>query len=64
MAFVVFGVTYAVVLVYKRCCTTKRGPALHAHLPSLVSVSIVMFRTLYLYLTKTTFQVFNWCGAW
>lgn len=59
MAFVIFGATYAAHYAYKRLCTTRRGPALHSHLPALISVSIVMFRTLYLYLTKTTFDVFN-----
>jgi hypothetical protein len=51
-AFVIFGVVYVLHLLYKRLFTSKRSAALHTHLPALVSVSIVMFRTLYLYLTK------------
>ena len=41
-------------LLYKLACTTKRKEKLNAHLPTLVSSTITVFRLLFFYLTRTS----------
>lgn len=55
----IFLTIYLFKYLYKRACLTRKKDQLHAHLPQLVSTSIVMFRVLYLYLTRTTLDIFN-----
>jgi hypothetical protein len=58
-ACTVFFFIYAIKYLYKRCCFNTDKAKRHAHLPQLVSTVIVMFRVLYLYLTRMTLDVFN-----
>jgi hypothetical protein len=44
---------------YKRLFTAKKRHQLWSHMPQIVSVSIVIFRVLYLYLTRMSLDVFN-----
>ena len=55
----IFLTIYLTKYLYKRLCLARKKGQLHAHLPQLVSTSIVMFRVLYLYLTRTTLDIMN-----
>ena len=46
-------------MAYKASCTSKSKKQLNAHLPTLVSTLIVVFRVLYLYLTKTSMDALS-----
>jgi len=53
------GILYMFKLSYKACCLNKKKNQLHSHLPQMVSVFIVAFRVLYLFLTRSALDVFN-----
>jgi hypothetical protein len=60
LAMAVFMILHAVKTLHKLLCTTKtKGPKLTSHVPVMISTLIVIIRTLYLYLTRTTLDVFN-----
>jgi VCBS repeat-containing protein len=49
------GTQYA----YRRAFLNKKGPRRTSHIPSLIGTGIVVLRVLYIYITRTTFDVFN-----
>jgi len=53
------GILYMLKLSYKACCLNKKKNQLHSHLPIMISVFIVAFRVLYLFLTRSALDVFN-----
>ena len=50
---------HAVQLAYKRACLSGGKKQQYDHVPALVATSIVLFRMLYMNLTKTSFDVLN-----
>jgi amino acid permease len=59
-ALVALGVVYVSVLLYKLWCLNSRKKGnLHGHLPQLISCVTVMFRVLYIYITRMSLDVFN-----
>jgi len=55
----VFALIHVLKLLYKLACTNKKKSQLNAHLPTLVATIIVVFRLLYLYLTKTSMDALS-----
>jgi hypothetical protein len=49
---------YVLKYLYKRC-VLRRRKGLHRHLNGLIGSSLTMFYFLFLYLTRTSFEVFN-----
>jgi hypothetical protein len=54
-----FVLIHVLKVLYKVACTSKRKSQLNAHLPTLVGTIIVVFRLLYLYLTKTSMDALS-----
>jgi len=52
-------VVYVIVYTYKTLFLAIPAFKRHNHLPQLISCIIVMFRVLYIYLTRTALDVFN-----
>jgi len=50
---------HGVQITYKLTFTSQRGANLISHIPALISTGIVVLRVLYIYITRTTFDVFN-----
>lgn len=57
-AMVVFLSMYAVKYLQKRC-VQRRRQRLHSHLPALIGVALTMCYYLYLYVVRTTLDIFN-----
>jgi len=57
--FSFFGLAHLGKYVYKRWFKAVAVEKRNSHLPTLVSTSLLMFYLLYLYLTRTTFDIFN-----
>jgi len=55
----VFALIHAGKVLYKWTCTSKKRSQLNAHLPTLISTIIVVFRLLYLYLTRTSMDALS-----
>ena len=55
----VFFLVYVGKYVYKRFVLRVNAEKRNTHLPQLVGVNLTLFYLLYLYLTRTTFDVFN-----
>jgi competence protein ComGF len=51
--------THMFILLYKLACLNKSKTELYAHKPALISTCIVMFRLLFLNLTRTSMDVMN-----
>lgn len=54
-----FALVISVKLLYKWACLNKSKEQLWAHMPGLISTGIVIFRVLYLYLTRTSMDVLS-----
>jgi hypothetical protein len=56
----VFGFLSLLKLGYKKACLNSRTKAdLYSHLPTLISTAILIFRMLFMYLTRTSMNVMN-----
>jgi hypothetical protein len=55
----VFALIHAGKVLYKWTCTSKKRSQLNAHLPTLIATIIVVFRLLYLYLTRTSMDALS-----
>lgn len=59
-AMFIFLTVHAVKMCYKATCTSKTDKRhLYSHTPTLISTTIVVFRVLYLLLTRTSMDVMN-----
>ena len=58
-ALVTLAVVYAAIYIYKRLCFNITAEKRHDHYPQLIACVIVMFRVLYIYLTRMSLDVFN-----
>jgi len=60
LAMGIFLAVHAMKLCYKASCTSKTDKRhLYSHTPTLISTTIVVFRVLYLLLTRTSMDVMN-----
>jgi len=58
LAVSLFGVLYTARLAWNVCVRRVKREDRHAHLPQLVSTIIVVYRVLFLYLTRTSMDIF------
>lgn len=54
-----FVIIHFIKLAYKALCLNKKRQGNYTHIPTMISTSIVIFRMLYLYLTRTSMDVMN-----
>jgi hypothetical protein len=55
-----FGIVVLIKMAYKAACLTQKSKQdLYSHVPSLISTAIIIFRLLFLYLTRTSMNVMN-----
>lgn len=58
MVVVLFAAVYVLVLFHKRCIKRRREK-LHSHAPDLLGSAMLLFYFLYLFVTRTTLDIFN-----
>ena len=58
-AFCFLLFVYALIYTYKRCFLNIPAAKRHNHYPQLISCLVVLFRVLFIYLTRTSLDVFN-----
>ena len=59
LAITALSIVYITLYIYKRLCLNLSSTQRHSHLPQLIACVIVMFRVLYLNLTRMSLDVFN-----
>ena len=55
----IFAINYVVILAYKAVILGQEKKRWHSHSPALISSLLILVYMLYLYLTRTIFDVFN-----